>query len=60
MSNAGLFAVGLVVTLLVLAGMGLVVLGAIFDGRYDASQRIQEGDNVQPAVAGGRLTTSTR
>ncbi|MEA2508054.1 MAG: hypothetical protein QOG21_136 [Actinomycetota bacterium] len=35
MSNAGLFAVGLVVTVLVLAGIALVIVGAILDGRDD-------------------------
>jgi hypothetical protein len=60
MSNAGLFAVGLVVTVLVLAGMGLVILGAILDGRYEASQRQQEGDIIQSTVAAAQFSTSAR
>jgi len=39
MSNVGLFAVGAVVTLLVLAALALLFWGAILDGRYENEQR---------------------
>jgi nitrogen fixation-related uncharacterized protein len=39
MSNAALFALGAVVTLLVGAALVLLVWGAILDGRYDDEQR---------------------
>ena len=39
MSNIGLFAVGVVVTLLVMAALALLVWGAILDGRYEDEQR---------------------
>jgi hypothetical protein len=58
MNNAGLFAVGLVVTVLVLAGMGLVILGAIFDGRDNPSQPLHEEDFVNSTVAAGQFTTT--
>ncbi len=44
MSNLGLFAVGVAVTLLVLAALGLLVWGAILDGRYDNEQRAAAED----------------
>ena len=44
MSNLGLFAVGFVVTLLVLAALALLVWGAILDGRYDTEQRAVSED----------------
>jgi hypothetical protein len=60
MSNAGLFAVGLVVTMLVLAGMALVIVGAIFDGRDETSQPLGEADMVRPTVAAGQFNSSAR
>ncbi len=39
MSNVGLFAVGTVVTLLVMAALALLVWGAILDGRYEDEHR---------------------
>ncbi len=44
MSNIGLFAVGTVVTLLVVAALGLLVWGAILDGRYENEQRTAADD----------------
>ncbi len=44
MSNIGLFAVGVVVTLLVVAALGLLFWGAILDGRYEDEQRAAEED----------------
>ncbi len=44
MSNLGLFAVGVVVTLLVVAALALLVWGAIMDGRYDNEQRAAAED----------------
>ena len=36
MNTVGLFAIGVVVTLIVGAALGLLVYGAILDGRYQA------------------------
>lgn len=36
MSTAGLFAVGVLVTLIVAIGLALPIYGAILDGRYQA------------------------
>ncbi len=44
MSNIGLFAVGTVVTLLVMAALALLVWGAILDGRYEDEQRTASED----------------
>ena len=44
MSNIGLFAVGVVVTLLVVAALALLVWGAILDGRYENEQRAAAED----------------
>ena len=40
--NALLFGVGALVTLLVLASMGLLVWGAVLDGRYNEAERRRE------------------
>ena len=42
MSNIGLFAVGVVVTLLVLAALALLFWGAILDGRYENERAAAE------------------
>ncbi len=44
MSNIGLFAVGAVVTLLVVAALALLVWGAVLDGRYENEQRAAAED----------------
>lgn len=44
MSNVGLFAVGAVVTLLVVAALALLVWGAVLDGRYENEQRAAAED----------------
>ncbi len=44
MSNIGLFAVGAVVTLLVVAALALLVWGAVLDGRYEDEQRAAAED----------------
>lgn len=44
MSNLGLFAVGVVVTLLVVASLSLLVLGAILDGRDENERRAAADD----------------
>ena len=44
MSNIGLFAVGVAVTLLVLAALALLFWGAILDGRYQNEQRAAAED----------------
>ena len=47
MSSIGLFIVGAIVTLIVAAAMGLLVWGAILDGRYEREQRL-EHDEPKP------------
>ena len=42
MSAAGLFAMGVFVTLVVGAALGLLVYGAILDGRYAEERRAEE------------------
>jgi hypothetical protein len=42
MSNIGLFLVGAAVTMLVTFAMGLMVWGALLDGRYAREQRAAE------------------
>ena len=44
MSNIGLFAAGVVVTLLVVAALALLVWGAILDGRYENERRAAAED----------------
>jgi hypothetical protein len=41
MSNVALFAVGLIVTLLALAGTALLVFGAVLDGRDERATRVR-------------------
>lgn len=42
MSTVGLFALGMVVTLIVGAGLALLVLGAVLDGRDEAQRKSAE------------------
>ena len=53
MSNIGLFAVGVVVTLLVLAALALLFWGAILDGRYENEQRAAAEDASTRAAGSG-------
>jgi hypothetical protein len=57
MSAAALFAMGVFVTLVVGAALGLLVYGAILDGRYAAERKAEE-ENPPPlrVVAGHRPT----
>jgi len=55
MSAAAIFAVGVFVTLVVGAALGLLVYGAILDGRYAAEQRAEE-EGPQPL----RVVTGSR
>jgi uncharacterized surface protein with fasciclin (FAS1) repeats len=48
MSVVGLFAMGVVVTLIVCAALGLLVYGAILDGRYAADHRDDEAPQAPP------------
>ncbi|HVM56499.1 MAG TPA: hypothetical protein VMT74_03475 [Gaiellaceae bacterium] len=55
MSAAAIFAVGVFVTLVVGAALGLLVYGAILDGRYAAERRAEEENQPRlRAVPGGR------
>ncbi len=51
MSSLGLFAVGVVVTLLVMAALALLFWGAILDGRYENEQRAAAEDASTRAKA---------
>ena len=48
MNTVGLFAVGVLVTLVVGAALGLLVYGAILDGRYADEQKAKEA--LQPSA----------
>lgn len=48
MSAVGLFAVGVLVTLIVAAGLVPLVYGAILDGRYAAERKAAE--SLQPSL----------
>jgi nitrogen fixation-related uncharacterized protein len=48
MSSVALFALGMAVTLLVGASIGLLVWGAILDGRYDDERRTAESAQGKP------------
>ena len=56
MSAVGLFAMGVVVTLIVCAALGLLVYGAILDGRYASEQSADEASPPQPP----RIVTGPR
>ena len=58
MSNIGLFAVGVVVTLLVLAALALLFWGAILDGRYENEQRAAAEDEAGFGTARSRRSVS--
>ena len=45
MSAAGLFVVGVLVTLIVVAALGLLIYAAILDGRFAAARKL--GDEQQ-------------
>ncbi|MGZ4291266.1 MAG: hypothetical protein ACXVFF_14905 [Gaiellaceae bacterium] len=53
MSAVGLFAMGLVVTLVVCAALGLLVYGAILDGRYAAEHNADEAPQRPPRIVAG-------
>jgi hypothetical protein len=53
-SAVGLFAVGLVVTLIVCAALGLLVYGAILDGRDAAEHNADEVLQQPPRIVAGR------
>jgi len=53
MNAVGLFAMGLVVTLIVCAALGLLVYGAILDGRYAAEHKADEAPQQPPRIVAG-------
>ena len=54
MNTVGLFAMGVVVTLIVGAALGLLLYGAILDGRYAAEQNVDEKPQQPPLIVAGR------
>ncbi len=59
MNAVGLFAMGVFVTLVVGAALGLLVYGAILDGRYAEEQKAEEALQPSPhAVAGHRPSSA--
>jgi len=54
MSAVGLFAIGVVVTLIVGAALGLLVYGAILESRDAAERRAKEARQPSPRVVAGR------
>jgi len=59
MSNAGLFIVGLLVTLIVAAAMTLLVWGAVMDGREEDRRRAVR-DQHDVDIAGLEAVTDAR
>lgn len=53
MSAVGLFAMGLMVTLIVCVALGLLVYGAILDGRYAAEHNADEAHQQPPRIVAG-------
>ena len=53
MNAVGLFAIGLIVTLIVGAALGLLVYGAILDGRYAAEQNADDAPQQPPRIVAG-------
>jgi hypothetical protein len=53
MNTVGLFAIGVVVTLIVAAALGLLVYGAILDGRYAAEHKADEAPQQPPRIVPG-------
>ena len=53
MNAVALFAMGLVVTLIVCAALGLLVYGAILDGRYAAEHSADEAPQQPPRIVAG-------
>ena len=60
MNNIGLFAVGVVVTLLVVAALALLFWGAILDGRYENEQRAAAEDAATRARQGSAIARNRR
>ena len=54
MNTVGLFAVGVVVTLIVGAALGLLVYGAILDGRYAAEHNADVAPEQPPRIVAGQ------
>ncbi len=54
MSLIALFAVGVFVTAIVGLGLGLLVYGAVLDGRDEAERRALDHERVVPLFNGGR------
>jgi hypothetical protein len=50
MSTLGLFAMGVLVTLIVGAGLSLLVYGAILDGRDEAQRKAEEAEQLRSAA----------
>ena len=50
MSGVGLFAMGVVVTLIVSTALGLLVYGAVLDGRYAAEHGADEKPPQPPRI----------
>ncbi len=53
MSAIGLFAIGGFVTLIVCAALGLLLYGAILDGRYADERKAEEALQPAPRVVAG-------
>ena len=58
MSAGGLFAMGVVVTLIVGAALGLLVYGAILDGRYAAEHNAHEAPQQPSRIVAGHRPDS--
>ena len=54
MSPAGIFAMGVLVTLIFGSGLSLLVYGAILDGRDEAQRKAAEAERTKVATDGNR------
>lgn len=58
MSTAWLFAMGVLVTVIVAAGLALPVYGAILDGRDEERRKAVESERLRPERGAGRRSAA--
>ena len=58
MSAVALFGLGMLVTAIVGLGLGLLIFGAVLDGRDEARRKALEDERVVPLTPGGRRSVA--
>ena len=58
MSTPGLFVVGVLVTLIVIAALALLIYAAILDGRYAAAQKPVDEQQLHPEAECGPMVAA--